>query len=400
MKDYTVRAVRCDHRASEEKIYETLQGLTAPLARSWEKLEAARTIVLKTNMVWPPERLQYLAGRRREHVDDAVFRSVLRLLRERTKAHLTVADTTQYGGDPRPARDINFLPLLEEFGVEYVEANDPPFVTREVPGGGLMFQRYLLPACLAEADAVVSVAKLKNHGFMGVTMCLKNLFGLCPMPPAGRPRSYFHHLIRLPYVLPDLGLLTQPCLNIIDGLVGQAGREWGGEGRICDALIAGDHVVATDACGAWLMGHDPASDWPTPPFKRDRNHLLVAAEHGFGTVDLNEIDFETDLTRPLANFDAEGTDPPERVHRWRQTMCQQALLYRDRAPDFIRQYAYEFIFLQAGQVVWNGLHPHHLGSRRILSGDQKDSALWLKWVDPKEAEGERFEVYEQILAGL
>jgi uncharacterized protein (DUF362 family) len=400
VKDYTVRAVRCDHRASEEEIYATLQRLTAPLARSWEKLEAARTIVLKTNMVWPPERLQYFAGRRREHVDEAVFRGVLRLLRERTSARLIVADTTQYVGDPRPARDINFLPLLEEFGVEYLEANDPPFATLEVPGGGLMFQRYLLPACLAEADAVVSVAKLKNHGFMGVTMCLKNLFGLCPMPPHGRPRSYFHHLIRLPYVLPDLGLLTQPCLNLIDGLVGQARREWGGEGRICDALIAGDHVVATDACGAWLMGHDPASDWPTPPFKRDRNHLRVAAEHGFGTVNLDDIDFETDLTRPLAEFDSEETDPPERVHRWRQTMCQQALLYRDRAADFIRQYAHEFIFLQAGQVVWHGLQPHHLGSRRVLSGDQKDSALWLKWVDPEEAEGEHFEVYEQILAGL
>jgi uncharacterized protein (DUF362 family) len=363
-------------------------------------LEAARTVVIKTNMVWPPERLRYFDGRRQEHVDDAVFRGVLRLLRERTPARLIVTDTTQYVGDPRPARDVNFLPLLEEFGVEYVESNDPPFATFEVPGGGLMFARYLLSACFAEADAVVSVAKLKNHGFMGVTMCLKNLFGLPPMPPHGRPRSYFHHLIRLSYVLPDLGLITQPCLNVIDALVGQAGREWGGEGRVCNALLAGDHAVATDACGAWLMGHDPAADWPTPPFKRDRNHLLVAAEHGFGTVNLDEIDFETDLTRPLNEFDSEGTDPPERVRRWRQTMCEQGLFYRDHAPEFIGRYAHEYIFLQDGEVVWNGPDPHHLGSRRILSGDRKDSALWLKKVDPDEAEGERFGVYEEVLATL
>ena len=56
----------------------------------------------------------------------------------------------------------------------------------------------------------------------------------------------------------------------------------GGEGRICNALMAGDHPVATDACGMTLMGHDPHSDWPTPPFRRDRNHLLIAAKHGFG----------------------------------------------------------------------------------------------------------------------
>ena len=90
-------------------------------------------------------------------------------------------------------------------------------------------------------------------------------------------------VIRLSYVLPDLGLITQPCLNIIDGLTGQARREWGGDGRICDALIAGDHVIATDACGSYLMGTDPRLDWPNPPFRRDRSPVAVAAEHGFGT---------------------------------------------------------------------------------------------------------------------
>jgi len=42
----------------------------------------------------------------------------------------------------------------------------------------------------------------------------------------------------------------------------------------------------------------------------------------------------------------------------------------------------------------------NLGSRRQLSGEKKDSALWLKWVDPEEAEGEHFEIYEPILERL
>jgi hypothetical protein len=41
---------------------------------------------------------------------------------------------------------------------------------------------------------------------MGVTLCLKNLFGLPPMPPLGRATAYFHHIIHLPYVLVDLVL--------------------------------------------------------------------------------------------------------------------------------------------------------------------------------------------------
>jgi uncharacterized protein (DUF362 family) len=396
MKPYAVRAARCDHRASDEIIYSTLRQITEPLTRAWTRLEAARTILIKTNMVWPPEKLRHYAGRRQEHVDDAVFRAVLRLLRERTRARLIVPDTTLVGGG-RPGRDVNFLPLLAEFGAEYIECSEAPVRWFDVPGGGILFGRYLMNGCLAEADAAVSVAKMKNHGFAGITMTVKNLFGLCPLPPLGRPRSYFHHLVRLPCFLADFGQLVNPCLNVVDGLVGQARREWGGEPRIGDALLAGDHPVATDVCGAWLMGHDPAADWPTPPYRRDRSTVRQAAEHGFGTLDLNQIDFATDLTPPVAEFDSEQTDPLERVGKWLCSTCEQALFFRDHQRDLSARYANEFIFLQDREVVWHGPDPHHLGSRRALSGARPDSALWLKFVDPDETEQEHFELYERAL---
>ena len=397
-RQYTVRASHCDHRASEEEIYEVLKRTTDPLDRSWKKLEKARRIVLKFNMIKPPERIEYFAGRRRELVDDAVARAVLRLLRERTTAELVATDTYPYGNGHVTPDDFNYRYILDDFGVRYVDSNLPPFATYDVPGGGCMFDRYLLNAIFAEADEVVSIAKMKNHAFMGITLTLKNLFGLPPMiPPEGRTRSYYHHLIRLSYVLPDLGMITKPCLNIVEALTGQWGREWGGEGRICNALMAGDHPVATDACGMTLMGHDPHSDWPTPPFRRDRNHLLIAAKHGFGTVDLNEIDFASEVEAPLAEFDSVSTDSDATVANWRRTTCEQGLIYQDEQRKLIDRYRGEFIYMQDGQVVWNGIDPSNLGSRRKLSGDKKDSALWLKYVDPAEGEGERFERYSECL---
>ena len=397
-RQYTVRASHCDHRASEEEIYEVLKRTTDPLERSWKKLEKARRIALKFNMIKPPERIEYFAGRRRELVDDAVARAVLRLLRERTTAELVATDTYPYGNGHVTPDDFNYRYILDDFGVRYVDSNLPPFATYDVPSGGCMFDRYLLNAIFAEADEVVSIAKMKNHAFMGITLTLKNLFGLPPMiPPEGRTRSYYHHLIRLSYVLPDLGMITKPCLNIVEALTGQWGREWGGEGRICNALMAGDHPVATDACGMTLMGHDPHSDWPTPPFRRDRNHLLIAAEHGFGTVDLNEIDFASEVEAPLAEFDSVSTDPDATVANWRRTTCEQGLIYQDEQRKLIDRYRGEFIYMQDGQVVWNGDNPSNLGSRRKLSGDKKDSALWLKYVDPAEGEGERFERYGECL---
>src|SRR5919202_5792108 len=318
-KAYTVRAARCDYRTSEEEIYQTLRRITDPLARSWAKIERAHRVVMKLNMMKLPGRIVYFQGRRRELVDEAVCRATLRLLKEHMapSAQLVATDTNAYTREHLMGDDFNYAPLLKEFGVQFVDSNRPPFAGYAVPGGGLMFDRYTLSACFADADAVVSVAKMKNHAFMGVTLCMKNLFGLPPISlPAGKVRSYYHHVIRLSYVLADLGMILQPCLNVVAALTGQSAREWGGEGRVCNALLAGDHVTATDACGTFLMGHDPASDWPAPPFPRGRNPFVIAARRGFGTIDLNEIDFKSEVPAPLASFDSVETDAPETVASW------------------------------------------------------------------------------------
>jgi hypothetical protein len=202
----------------------------------------------------------------------------------------------------------------------------------------------------------------------------------------------------MPYMLTDIGRIFNPALNIIDALLGQAGAEWGGEeARITNTLVAGDQVIATDACGAYLMGHDPQSDWLTEPFHRDRNALLVAAQSGFGTVNLDEIDFQSEVTAPLGKFFSDSTDPIERVISWRRTTCEQALFYRDHSKELIDKYHGEYIMLQRGEVCWHSPQGRFEGSRREIAGDYPDEAVWFKFVDPDEVEGEHYEVYEQTL---
>ena len=156
-----------------------------------EKLAKARRIALKFNMIKPPERVEYFAGRRRELVDDAMARAVLRLLRERTTAELVAVDTYPYGNGHVTPDDFNYRYLLDEFGVRFVDGNLPPFTTFAVPDGGCMFDQYVLNSVFAEADEMVSIAKMKNHAFMGITLTLKNLFGLPPMirRKGGRART-------------------------------------------------------------------------------------------------------------------------------------------------------------------------------------------------------------------
>ena len=64
------------------------------------------------------------------------------------------------------------------------------------------------------------------------------------------------------------------------------------------------------------------------------------------------------------------------------------------------EYAGEYILLQEGEVRWHDKVSDLQESRRVLAGDKPEQAMWLKYVDPEEAEGEHFEVYEKALAKI
>jgi uncharacterized protein (DUF362 family) len=403
-KQFKVRAVHCDHRATDEEVYEALKRATQPLSRSWDKLRKAKRIAIKFNQDKEPRNLVTYLNHRVQLASDSVVRATLRLLRENTKAELFCVDVSFYSHYVEQAKSVQTLQighLLKEFDVTYIDGNKD-VVWASVPGGGLMFDKYPVTREFADMDEWISVQKLKNHAFMGVTLCMKNLFGLMPTEPLGRPRTYYHHLVRMPYMLADLGKLYNPALNILDGMVCQAGEEWGKgeERRIADTLVAGDQVVATDAVGAHLMGHDPLNgDWLSEPFHRDRNSLRVAAESGFGTVDLKQMDYESEVTAPVGDkpFFAKITDSRETVFSWRKTTAEQGLYYRDHAQEIQRKYAGEYILLQMGEVKWHDKEGHVRESRRKLAGENPEQAMWMKWVDPDEAEGEHYEVYDRTL---
>jgi hypothetical protein len=91
------------------------------------------------------------------------------------------------------------------------------------------------------------------------------------------------------------------------------------------------------------------------------------------------------------------TDSAQTNYSWLKTMCEQALYYRDNREKFVEQYAGEYILLQDYEVKWHSPEGTIRVSRRELSGDKPDHAMWYKLVDPEENEGEHFEIYEQTL---
>ena len=55
------------------------------------------------------------------------------------------------------------------------------------------WRRLHLPASLSRADLIVSLPKMKTHHWAGVTLAMKNLFGVMPGVAYGWPKNVLHH---------------------------------------------------------------------------------------------------------------------------------------------------------------------------------------------------------------
>jgi len=166
-KGYRVRAVHCDHRGGDEEVYAALKRATAPLDRSWARLRKARTIAIKFNQDWALDKVVYFEGQRQQLISDSVARAMLRLLRENTSAKLICADASYFTAyDGKTLDQVTTLaPILREFDVEYLDAHAAPIGCTRYPAAGACSAAIPLQR-LVEADARVSVQKMKNHMFM------------------------------------------------------------------------------------------------------------------------------------------------------------------------------------------------------------------------------------------
>jgi uncharacterized protein (DUF362 family)/Pyruvate/2-oxoacid:ferredoxin oxidoreductase delta subunit len=113
---------------------------------------------------------------------------------------------------------------------------------------------------LTSADVVISVPKLKTHGFMRFSGAVKNLFGTVP----GATKSGYH--VKLQTVdcfadmLLDLVSFVRPALTVMDAVVGMDGNgPSAGRPFPIGAILAGPDPVAVDVAAVALVGHVPAS---------------------------------------------------------------------------------------------------------------------------------------------
>ncbi len=113
------------------------------------------------------------------------------------------------------------------------------------------------PKTLRGVDFVVSLPKLKTHRWAGVTLSLKNMFGVVPGSCYGWPKNVLHWA-GIERAILDINAAVRPDFAIVDGIIGMEGNgPIQGTAKPVGVVVVGDDPVAVDATCARIMGLAP-----------------------------------------------------------------------------------------------------------------------------------------------
>ena len=280
-------------------------------------------VVIKPNLVWDA------APDEGYTTDPRVTRAVVRLAQEAGAGQIIIADGAALYRDGRDARgatveafhlcgydadgnmvdDVTGVPLVDLNNSGGIDQHNPALVRQAYPQNGLIQSSYWLPNVILDADVLIGVPVLKNHSHAGVTLALKNQFGIAPSDIYHQSGSQMfksalsHGADDLGRHIVDLNLARPLDFAIVDGLRGMTDGPIGG--ALADPpmrlILAGDDPVALDTVGALVMGYNPA----TVPY------LGWAAGVGLGTDDVTQITVRgLRVSQVRRDFPAPRGNPP------------------------------------------------------------------------------------------
>lgn len=208
-------------------------------------------------------------------------------------AQLGAADVVVAEG-PGHRRDTDFLlaasglrEVVRDAGVRFVDLNLDVATAQPIAGRSMTgLDRLHLPRAVMDADYIVSMPKMKTHHLVGVTLSLKNLFGVLPSTLYGWPKNFLHWRGIGPSIL-DVNRTLAVDLAIVDGVIGMDGDGplWGNP-IASGVVVIGADLASVDATCCRLMGLRP-----------EGVAYLVAAAESHGSIaarDINVIGTQLD----------------------------------------------------------------------------------------------------------
>jgi uncharacterized protein (DUF362 family) len=314
-----------------ERVFDQIGGLG--------RIVKGRTVAVKINLTGDPSyRLGHHPLGDTHYTHPRVIAAAVHLMGKAGARRIRLLESPWSTADPieeyilragwEPRDVLNAAPAVEFENTNWL-GNAKKYSRLHAPNGGHMFKAYDLNHSYEDCDVFVSLAKMKEHATAGITLSMKNLFGITPatiygtgagedepsiLPRGGRsmihagnrqpakpalpendPASPREGGYRVPRVVADLVAARPIHLAVIEGIVTMTGGEGPWVRRKLGVvkpgiLIAGTNCVTTDAVGAAIMGFDPMADRGAAPFETCDSTLRLAEAHGIGTRDLRNIE--------------------------------------------------------------------------------------------------------------
>jgi uncharacterized protein (DUF362 family) len=303
-------------------------------------LVANKTVTLKVNLTGSPsQRIHGLAPGRTHYTHPQAVMALCHLLDKAGARRIRIVEGAFGSSGPLEdflldsgwnLRTLTSIAKNIEFENTNTLGKGREYRRVKVPGGGLIFPAWDLNHSYVDTDVFVSMAKLKNHATCGVTLSMKNCFGITPAsiygddagvdapnesPAAGRlsschdgsrgpaksspqeldPSSPRQPGYRMPRITAELASARPVDLAFIDGIETVVGGEgpWIGPNLRPvkpGVMLLGTNAVATDTVATAVMGYNPRSRRGEAPFRTCDNTLLLAESLGVGTADLKQIE--------------------------------------------------------------------------------------------------------------
>lgn len=298
------------------------------------KLVNGKTVTIKINVTGGPGELGGLPGYRTYHIHPNLLAALCAAIHDGGAKRIVIVESQYSLKTPEEVLggagwDINAIKAAGGHTVIFEDTRNrgswPRYSTLKVPWGGFLFPSFMLNQWYEKTDVFVSLSKMKDHLCAGVTLSIKNLFGISPTAlyggdapnektvdyrgpmlhngarsvPAGVPAELAINTpvkdwrSRVPRITADLLGVRPIDLAVVDGV--ESNR--GGEGPWCGGvepvapklLFVGRNPVCLDAIGTVAMGYNPQAQHFEFPFAGE-NHLRLLESAGVGTIDPKRIE--------------------------------------------------------------------------------------------------------------
>ena len=211
----------------------------------------------------------------------AVVEAMVRVLGGKPVDDICIGESGGFGIPSRLFfRESGFAQMARRIDVRLVDLNEHPMDTVNLKKG-VWHKQMLLSRFIGNADFKVWMPKLKYHIVTSITQALKLNIGIL----SHKERMLFHDY-RLHDKIVDMLEPGFPGLVVSDAIDITYGFESAPYPVRLGLLLIADPPLAADAVAATIMGYDP----------HGIRHLQIAANRGYGSLDLGDYDIDGDVT--------------------------------------------------------------------------------------------------------